>query len=239
MPPFHHYRGPPPPVKRWEARLRRKRPLRHYVYLPTPVWGWVASGARRKGAASAGSYKNGAPYFQRAPSSIYHLQFTIYHSPFTIFSGPLPPLSWSPSRPVGKRVTGFSVVCRLPTNPVPLPPQAVGGKIKEKKATPPLCLLAHPRLGGGWRAERDGRGRLPQEAIKMAPHIFKGRLPPFTIHHLPFTIFKRPPSTTIVVPLPRQVEVHSTSSHTSSYSNSDTLRSRFPATRACYPDTSG
>ena len=88
--PFHHYRGPPPPVKRWEARLRRKRPLRHYAYLSTPVWGWVASGARRKGVASAGSYKNGAPYFRRAPSSIYHL-------PFTIFSGPLPPLSWSPS----------------------------------------------------------------------------------------------------------------------------------------------
>jgi hypothetical protein len=129
---------------------------------------------------------------------------------------PLPPLPWSPS-----------------------PRQAVGGKIKEKKATPPLCLLVHPRLGvGGERSETEG-GRLPQEAIKMAPHIFKGRLPPFTIHHLPFTIFKRPPSTTIVVPLPRQVEVHSTSSHTSSYSNSDTLRSRFPATRACYPDTSG
>lgn len=128
--PLPPLRGPPPPVKRWEARLRRKRPLRHYVYLPTPVWGWVASGARRKGVASAGSYKNGAPYFQRAPSSIYHLQFTIYH-------------------------------------------------------------------------------------------------------------FQRPPSTTIVVPLPRQVEVHSTSSHTSSYSNSDTLRSRFPATRAYYPGTSG
>ena len=135
--PFTIFIGPLPPLS-WSpsprqavgGKILRKRPLRHYAYLSTPVWGWVASGARRKGVASAGSYKNGAPYFQRAPSSIYHLPFTIYH-------------------------------------------------------------------------------------------------------------FQRPPSTTIVVPLPRQVEVHSTSSHTSSYSNSDTLRSRSPATRACYPGTSG
>ena len=62
--------------------------------------------------------------------------FIIYNSPFTIFSGPLPPLSWSPS-----------------------PRQAVGGKIEEKKATPPLCLLVHPRLGvGGERSETEGGG---------------------------------------------------------------------------------
>lgn len=41
---------------RGEASLRRKKASRHYAYLPTPVfWGWVASEARRKGAASAGS----------------------------------------------------------------------------------------------------------------------------------------------------------------------------------------
>ena len=41
-----------------------------------------------------------------------------------------------------------------------------------------------------------------RKLYKMAPHISKGRLPPFTFFHSPFTIFKRPPSTTIVVPLP-------------------------------------
>ena len=30
--------------------------------------------------------------------------------------------AWSPSRPAGKRVTGFSVAYRSPMNPVPLPP---------------------------------------------------------------------------------------------------------------------
>ena len=58
---------------------------------------------------------------------------------------------------------------------------------------PPLYLLAHPRLGGGWRAKRDGRGRLPQEAIKMAPHTSKGRLPPFTIFSGPFHHYRGPP----------------------------------------------
>ena len=152
--------------------MRRKRPLRHYAYLSTPVWGWVASRARRKGAASAGSYKNGAPYFQRAPSSIYHL-------PFTIFSGPLPPLSWSPS-----------------------PRQAVGGKIKEKKATPPLCLLVHPPVWGWVASGARRKGAASAGSYKNGAPYFQRA--PSSIYHLPFTIyhFQRPPSTTIVVPLP-------------------------------------
>jgi len=36
------------------------------------------------------------------------------------------PTNSVPLPPGGKRVTGFSVVCRLPTNPVPLPPK--GGR---------------------------------------------------------------------------------------------------------------
>ena len=88
--------------------------------------------------------------------------------------------------------------------------------IKEN-GLPPLYLLAHPRFGGGWRASarRKGAaflrptacgvgeghevarggfadGTLPQEAIKMAPHIFKGRLPPFIIYNSPFTIHHLP-----------------------------------------------
>jgi hypothetical protein len=73
-------------------------------------------------------------------------------------------------------------------------------------ATPPLRLLAHPRFGvGGERSETEG-GWLPQEAIKMALHTSKGRLPPFIIYNSPFTIFKRPPSTTTAVPLPPRWE---------------------------------
>ena len=74
-------RGPPPPRQAVGGKIKEKRPLRHYAYLPTPVWGWVASGARRKGAAYAGSYKNGATYFQRAPLT--YLPFTIYNSQFS------------------------------------------------------------------------------------------------------------------------------------------------------------
>ena len=31
---------------------------RHYAYLPTPVWGWVASASETEG----GGYKNGADH---------------------------------------------------------------------------------------------------------------------------------------------------------------------------------
>ena len=78
-------------------------------------------------------------------------------------------------------------------------------KFKEKKATPPLCLLVHPRCGGGWRAAiyflaphrlRGGRGprsgeggfadgTLPQEAIKNGATYFQ-RAP---LTYLPFTIY--------------------------------------------------
>ena len=99
-----------------------------------------------------------------------------------------PPLSWSPSRPVGKRATGFSVVCRLPTNPVPLPPQAVGGKILRKWPPATTFTCPPPLAGVGGERQRDGRGRL----YKMAPQYFQRAPPSFTIFHSPFTIFKRP-----------------------------------------------
>ncbi len=56
----------------------------------------------------------------------------------TKLKNPQPPLvpTAPPFRPAGKRVTGFSVVYRLPTNPVPLPPQAVGRK-RVYKCSPP------------------------------------------------------------------------------------------------------
>jgi hypothetical protein len=44
-PPFHHYRGPPPPDKQGEASLEVKKQefertaSRHYAYLPTPAVG--------------------------------------------------------------------------------------------------------------------------------------------------------------------------------------------------------
>ena len=116
--PFTIFSGPLPPLS-WSpsprqavggkfrgkgARLRRTA-SRHYAYLPTPIWGWVASGARRKGAASAGSYKNGATYFQRVPPS-----FTIYNLQF--FSGPLPPLRGPP--PPGKQGKGKFLIHIFP-----------------------------------------------------------------------------------------------------------------------------
>ena len=71
-----------------------------------------------------------------------------------------------------------------------------------------IYFLAPHRLRGG-RGPRSGEGgfadgTLPQETIKMALHTSKGRHLhlPFTIFHLPLTIFSGPPSTTIVVPLP-------------------------------------
>ena len=154
-----------------EAMFKEKKGFPSLCLLAHPVWGWVASGARRKGAAYAGSYKNGATYFQRAPPS-----FTIYHLPF--LRGPLPP----------------------PRGPPP-PVKRWEARLR-KKGHSATTLTCPPPFGGGWRAERDGRGRLTQEAIKMAPHISKGRH--LLIYHLPFTIhnFPEPPATYKPMPLP-------------------------------------
>ena len=109
----------------------------------------------------------------------------------------------------------------------PLPARNERQVLGEKH--PATTPLAHPRFGGGWRASarRKGAsflrptacgageghevarggfadGTLPQEAIKMAPQYFQRAPPSFTIFHSPFTIFKRPPSTTTVVPLPHR-----------------------------------
>ena len=52
------------------------------------------------------------------------------------------------SRPGGKRVTGFSVVCRLPMNPVPLPPDKQGGAREYIGARhPPLKRVGKWRSG--------------------------------------------------------------------------------------------
>ena len=59
-----------------------------------------------------------------------------------------------------------------------------GSKFKERKGFPPLCLLAHPRLGvGGERSEPEGGGY-----IKWHPIFPKGAFLhlPFTTYHLPF-----------------------------------------------------
>lgn len=65
--------------------------------------------------------------------------------------------------------------------------------LRRKKAS--TILTCPPPFGGGWRAKRDGRGRL----YKMAPHISKGRHIhlPFIIHHLPFLKIPRSPSFTL------------------------------------------
>ncbi len=93
------------------SKFKEKKASRHYAYLPTPVWGVGGERSETEGAASAGSYKNGATYFKRAPPS-----FTICHLPFSIFSGPLPPLSWSPSprQAVGGKYRGRGMISLLP-----------------------------------------------------------------------------------------------------------------------------
>ena len=52
--PFHHYVVPPPPSAGVGKFMEEKgtAPLHS---LPTPVQGWVASGASRKGSAACGS----------------------------------------------------------------------------------------------------------------------------------------------------------------------------------------
>ena len=80
--------------------------------------------------------------------------------------------SWSPSRPAGKRVTGFSVVYRLPTNPVPLPPRAGGGKVLGTRSPSPRergearvweCGPLPPRAGGEARFEVETRSPSPDK----------------------------------------------------------------------------
>ena len=70
------------------------------------------------------------------------------------------------SRPGGKRVTGFSVVCRLPMNPVPLPPDKQGGAREYIGAR-------HPPL-------RQGVGK----GVTGLAFVSPGEAPPEKIHSL-------------------------------------------------------
>ena len=87
-----------------------------------------------------------------------------------------PPLvAGATTLPAGKRVTGFSVAYRLPTNPVPLPPPIQGA----------LWVLGSGVKVSLWQQRRENHttGLRPEENRQTALRAFE--MHPFCLRHLP------------------------------------------------------